>query len=498
LDIVYKEVRAQVCKDGVHGERTTHYHRVIAGELLELLLLLDNNQLSAPPDITQAVQRMMEFERWVIKPDGTPPLLSDSALEDTYLRLSASRGGPLFFNRPELSSPERPPGEAEIWRLGARRMTAVREAPLGPLPLHSRAFADGGYFIMRQGDAVDSPYLVFDCGPFGYPPVPSHGHADALSFELYAHGQTVLVDPGIYSTHLGAHWRNFFRGTRAHNTVVVDGLDQSELLDVWRVDRQAQTVLHHWMSRTHFDFVDGSHDGYERLREPINHRRQIFFAKPDYWIVVDWLSGQGKHCFDLYYHFMPDFEVELDEQSHLVRARGAQAALTVAPLIQDDVLQAEIMIAATDPIQGWVSVLSGEKRPAPTLRYRRHARAPQQFCTLLYPHTAHACPSVQISPLAMTCEPDASIDLTHVINLRIETEAYCDYLVLDRDHQAVSKHFADYQAKGWLIYLRHGKKDGQLKKAIVRGDLHLTSAGRSLVEQYGTDEHFIYDGESSS
>ncbi|HXV99458.1 MAG TPA: heparinase II/III family protein, partial [Anaerolineae bacterium] len=51
LKVLYQQIRAQVCPDGVHGERATHYHRVIAGELLELLVLLENNGSPIPPDV---------------------------------------------------------------------------------------------------------------------------------------------------------------------------------------------------------------------------------------------------------------------------------------------------------------------------------------------------------------------------------------------------------------------------------------------------------------
>jgi hypothetical protein len=498
LDIVYQQVRDQVCSDGVHGERTTLYHRVIAGELLELLVLMAHNALLVPSDILQTVERMVEFECWVTKPDGTVPLLSDSALEDTYLRVSARRGGPLFFHRPDLNSPEFPPGEAEIWRLGAGRMIASSDMSERPAQLHSRAFPEGGYVVMRQGHTAEAPYLVFDCGPFGYKPVPSHGHADALSLELYAHQQTLLVDPGVYSTHLGTDWRNYFRGTRAHNTVVVDGLDQSELLEVWRVDRQAQTTLHSWITSPHFDFVDASHDGYERLRDPITHRRQIFFAKPDYWIVIDGLSGQGEHCFDWYYHFMPDVDVDLHQPSYEVRARGSQAALAVIPLSTDHALQAEIMTGSTEPLQGWVSVLSGEKCPAPTLRYRRNACAPQRFCTVLFPHDAQAHPTVRVSPLDITMLPGATVDPTRLVGLKIETDFYTDYLVIDQTRQSATKKFLDYQANGWLVYLRHWQERGQLRKVVIRGDLHFVTAGESVIEKHQSNPYFIYDGKRHS
>jgi hypothetical protein len=67
---------------------------------------------------------------------------------------------------------------------------------------------------------------VFDCGPLGEG---NHGHFDALSFELAAHGRSLIVDPGryTYSEAGDINWRVHFRGTAAHNTVCVDGRHQT-------------------------------------------------------------------------------------------------------------------------------------------------------------------------------------------------------------------------------------------------------------------------------
>src|SRR4029077_3091673 len=79
------------------------------------------------------------------------------------------------------------------------------------------------------GDGVtafhDERFLVFDCGPLGNG---GHGHYDLLAVEAYAAGRPLVVDPGryTYSEH-GANLRRWFKGTAAHSTVCVDGLDQT-------------------------------------------------------------------------------------------------------------------------------------------------------------------------------------------------------------------------------------------------------------------------------
>lgn len=497
LTLLYEQIEAQVGPDGVHREYSAHYQRVVGGELLELFVLLEQNNAPAPAAMLETFNRMVEFELWLTKPNGLIPLLGDSALEDTYLRFSAVRGGPAFLGRNDLKSVAPAPGEASVWLLGAGRVQAYRDSTPNPVTLNSRAFPEGGYFVMRQGQGPQSPYLVFDCGPFGHTPVPVHGHADALSFELYAFNQTLVVDPGVYSTYLGQDWRNFFRSSRAHNTVVVDDQDQSILIDRWRVYRPAQASLHQWYSSDYFDFVDGAHHGYTRLPEPIRHRRQIFYVKSEYWVVIDVLTGRGSHQFDLYFHLMPGTRPDVDPTSGMVRAGQAdKPGLIIAPLTPDG-LRIDIMTGATNPIQGWVSFFNGSKEPAPALRYRQERAAPARFGTVLYPYPAGGSTPVTVSPLEGSAN-DRPLALEQgLTGLQIETQAYIDFLVIDHGFQGGIKDFAGYETDASLVFLRHMKEDNRLAKVIMRGGRQLLYRGQSLLEASGLPRDVVLDYDSS-
>jgi hypothetical protein len=369
LALVWREVRRQVHADGVHFEQAVLYHQIIASELLECLIVLERNSVPTPPDIRERFALMLEFERALRKPDGTLPLLGDSALEDSYVRFDALAGGAALLRRPELASGSM--DELTRWLVGD--VEAVQPAPKPD----SRAFRVGGYCVMRAPDR----YLVFDCGPFGAPHAPGHGHADALSLELFALGRTLLLDPGVYSYHLGDDWRNYFRGTRAHNTVLVDEADQSELAGQWGVNRAARTILRAWASRADFDLAAGEHDGYTRLAQPITHRRQIVFVKPEYWIVLDQLLGAGEHHFDVLWHCAPDATVEVYGGLSAVTYPDG-SGLLIAPATMDEVT---VICGSEKPIQGWASYRSGEKQLAPVVRVSRVAPAPVEFVTVLYP-----------------------------------------------------------------------------------------------------------------
>lgn len=469
------QVSRQVCPDGVHGEYATLYHQIVASELLEWLVLLENNNLPVPPRMLSTFSRMLDFEAALTKPDGTLPLFGDSALQDTYLRFSATRAGRLFMK--QAGAAPIAADEATCWLLGPKRVAMAPGAP-DSHDVTSRAFPKGGYFVMRSGNDADQLYLAFDCGPFGMQALPNHGHADALSLDLFAYGQTRLVDPGFYGTSFGETWRNYFRGTRAHNTVVVDDLDQSELMDVRRVYRPARATLLDWRSNAGFDFVDGAHNGYERLAEPITHRRQILFIKPFYWVVVDTLTGRGLHTFDFYFHLMPGAAVELDTRSKMFMCQYADGGgLTIAPYVAAE-LHAQVFTGEINPIQGWVSLFAGEKQVAPVLRYRMRATAPVQFCTLLLPQRAGESSSIAVTPLAVgSPAPEAGLS---ALALEIETEGYVDYFLADPVKKLARKRLMQYETDAQLFFARHDNRSLAPRQVFRHGGTFAEFNGQSL------------------
>jgi hypothetical protein len=238
------------------------------------------------------------------------------------------------------------------------------------------------------------------------------------------------------------------------------------LLGLWHVVRPAQTTLHEWVTAQHFDFVDGSHDGYTHLRHPITHRRQIFFAKPDYWIVLDLLGGQGRHRYDLFFHLVPDARVLLDPISGMAQvAHHTGTDLLICPIHSGE-CEVEIVAGRLDPIQGWLSPYSGEKTPAPTLRYTKVAPAPTQFGTILYPCQQTGDIVLKVLPLAVVGEEKGLRD-RDVTGLKIEIGPWVDYFVIDHRECPSLKTFEGYVADGRLVYLRQRSRDGVLVKAVL-------------------------------
>ncbi|MFZ5605950.1 MAG: heparinase II/III family protein [Pseudomonadota bacterium] len=258
LRLLQRELREQVLADGGHFERSPMYHAILTEDVLDLL------QLSRSFDVLgaeasrwqEAAVRMLDWATSMAHPDGDVAFFNDAA----------------FGIAPPL-----PALQAYAAGLGLA---------LPPLPssgLH--LLQTSGYARMQAGPAL----LLADVAPVGPDYLPGHAHADTLSFELSLHGRRVLVNGGT-STYENNAERQRQRGTAAHNTVVVDGADSSEVWAAFRVARRARV---HDIQRRGEDGVlslSAWHDGYLRLPGRVRHRREWHLQARSLQ-VVDVLEG---------------------------------------------------------------------------------------------------------------------------------------------------------------------------------------------------------------
>ena len=242
-------------------------------------------------------------------------------------------------------------------------------------------------------------YMIVDCVPDD-PRVPlGHRHNSRLSFELFAYGKSFIIDPGTYIYTADPEWRNMFRSTAYHNTVKVDKQEQSEFdpsVLFW-FGKQAEVRVNEWQTEDEYDFLDVEHSGYERLADPVIHRRQIFFNKREgYWLIKDTLTSvaqdsilvnakhrsQSKCEFELNFHFAP-MEIVPDTAGTMsvVATDRDGVGMMVVPVKLDGF---ELSVE-----QSWISCSYGKKTGAPVVNYRKavaHASLPIESLMILYPY----------------------------------------------------------------------------------------------------------------
>lgn len=316
LALLEEEIERQAASDGVHVERSVAYHRFFLDQYYLVSGLLSANGLTLSAATLGQLERMTHFLMDVLFPDGSAPAFGDcddarglwfrADCPTDYRSLLAL--GAALFARGDFKAVAGQPTEELLWLFGNDGVAKFLELS-AKFPDHaSAAYPDGGYYVMRGGWNASDPVLVFDCGPLGHGPA-GHGHADALSFQLYAKGYPFLVDPGTFSYNLDYSWRDAFRSTRAHNTVAVDGLDQSVPANRMSWGTKAAARCHRWLTTPWFDLVDGEHDGYQRLADPVSHRRVTVSIRPDIWLIWDSLGGKADHKLEVLLHLRPDCSV---------------------------------------------------------------------------------------------------------------------------------------------------------------------------------------------
>jgi hypothetical protein len=230
------------------------------------------------------------------------------------------------------------------------------------------AFADAGLYLLRTAPE-DGPEIWCRCdgGPHGFLSIAAHAHADALSVEVRCDGVDLLVDPGTFCYHGEPAWRSYFRSTLAHNTVEVDGVDQSvaggPFLWSSRTDAAVDRAELDGGVRT----WAGRHTGYARLDPQLRHERSVTLDRADRTLVVeDTLIGSARHALRLAWHLGPEVSVRLvDDVAELswIGESGSGAGRLRLPRQ----LTWSAHRGEEEPILGWYSPHFGERVPTTTL-----------------------------------------------------------------------------------------------------------------------------------
>src|SRR5437867_5789875 len=392
MKVLVEEIERQVLPDGVYYEQSTCYQRYTVEIYLHFLILAARNGIEIPKVVGERVLRAVDFLLAIRGPDGSTPQIGDAdggwilplvprTPHDVRGVLSSAAA---FFNRSDYAWAADGLAPETLWLLGASGLKAFDALGSAlPTATPSRLFPDGGYAVMRSGWDADAHQLIFDVGPLGGTASGGHGHADLLSIQCSIFGEPYLIDPGTYCYTADFAWRDFFRSTAAHSTVVVDGLGQAVPAGPFRWSTRPRTQLRRWLSTDASDFVDASHEAFSCLPDPVVHRRRVLFVKQRYWVIVDELDGAAEHCVEIRFQFAP-MEVTVDP-ALWARASGREGrGLLIRPFAPFP-LKAEVREGELAPIQGWVSPDYGQRRPAPVLMYSTVTHLPCRIVTLLVP-----------------------------------------------------------------------------------------------------------------
>ncbi|MEJ2454900.1 MAG: alginate lyase family protein [Candidatus Thiodiazotropha sp.] len=376
--ILCREIQAQTYSDGCIREHGLGYQFFVLQFYIVSGLVGRWTGDPFPDEYWQRIERMIEFvavleeggeelpmfgdrdDGYVLdlgdRPEQVPPLLSLAAL---------------LFGRGDFKARAGTLSQTAYWLLGPSAMddyARLESAPAKTAALESMSFPESGYHLLQSGRVGEGAIsLFFDCAELGYGAIAAHGHADALSVALRLDRRDVLVDPGTFDYFTYPEWRQYFRKTCSHNTLVIDDQDQSELQGAFLWGRRAQSRLETWRVDGDESVISGSHDGYTRLPDPVLHRRTVCLRGEVGEIeILDEIDCRQSHRVSLNFQFSEYCKLEaVGDNTYRVRVDGLERSLSFhCP----EGLEATIYVGSESPKAGWVSRGYHRKTPAPQLR----------------------------------------------------------------------------------------------------------------------------------
>ncbi|MFQ5901083.1 MAG: alginate lyase family protein [Thermodesulfobacteriota bacterium] len=336
------EMEKQIYEDGTDFEASTCYHRLVLEFFFYSALLCRLKGLDLSDRFIERLKRMFDFVLYTLKPNGRMPQVGDN--DSGRLHIFGSRDvldmaylltfGALFFDDPEYKIEEFGFAPEALWIFGSDSYDRWLKMPTRKVKdIKSRAFQNSGTYIIREG----KDYLVISCGPNGQGDNGGHAHNDKLSFELSIDGRDVIVDPGAYLYTPYPDWRNLFRSTAYHNTVMINGEEQNRFYEDYLFgmynDSRARALS--WDEGDKSISFEGEHHGYERLKNTVCHRRGFRFLKKDRrWEIRDSFYHNSNKLgeWNLTWHlfFSPGLQIKTLSEGRFLVNEGAKGIISIS------------------------------------------------------------------------------------------------------------------------------------------------------------------------
>lgn len=376
-----RHLRANTFGSGLNRELATEYHGLVLELGLAAVAEADAAGVPVPAPVRLVLLRMTDALAAVVDSRLRPPrqgdaddghgLIVDGAGTDRWASLLAT--GDAVFGRlawwPEVTGTDvRTPLLAALIRPGAIEVTRPASRPAH--------FADAGMTVLRGPEEI---WCRCDGGPHGFLSIAAHAHADALSVEVRHDGVDVLADPGTYCYHGQPEWRRYFRSTLGHNTLQLDGDDQSASGGPFLWTRHARSrVLVADTSDRNVARWCAEHDGYQ---DSVHRRRVELTGVSRELRIVDEVRGPNR-AVRLAFHLGPAITADLvGSRAVLTWTRDGEERSAVLDLPGQ--LSWRAHRGESDPPLGWYSAGFGRKEPATTLVGTGSTDGAEGFVTVL-------------------------------------------------------------------------------------------------------------------
>lgn len=229
--VLEQQIQEQVLADGGHFELSPMYHLLILEDFIDIAWIHGRFGKPRPRYLEETIKKMLRWSMVMRHPDGEIPFFNDACMG---------------------VAPKPKTLEQYAKKIGLKKKPEK--------PKRVEYLKNSGYVRLQKGNAT----LFADLGEIGPSYQPGHAHADTFSFELSLEKKRVVVNGGT-SVYGDSRDRSRQRGSMAHSTAVVDGIDSSEMWATFRVGRRAHILRRRVWSEPGQVAAEGSHDGYRHL-----------------------------------------------------------------------------------------------------------------------------------------------------------------------------------------------------------------------------------------
>jgi len=299
VDLLNRELKTQILRDGMHYERSTSYHAQVFADLIEARAALGFGPATIPLD--NALQRMAVATALLVHPDGGPAQFNDAGLAMAYRPAEC------------LAAYARVTGQPIPQRDGAFRLPAA-----GYFGFHAPGFA-----------------LIADMGAIGPDSLPAHAQGDIGSIELSVGGERLIVDQGVFE-YVAGDKRQASRSAHRHNCLAIEGAEPADFYGAFRCGRRPNVTVMQFAGGEESMVLRGHHDGYKHLPGYPEVERRVEVGANGI-TLQDRVACETWHAATSRLLLHPDCSVDLDGGTAIVR-RGdiALAIRGSAPLAVQD------------------------------------------------------------------------------------------------------------------------------------------------------------------
>ena len=381
MEILKKESIRQFNKDGTSIENSSSYEVFSLYFLLLDMLVLEKNGISVPSEIYSAIEKGTNFTQYLIKPDGELAkygdcdeakvlLLSNNSQVADVLNLAS-----VIFNRADFkySISENIFPENVFFLLGNDGLKKWNN--LKPLKTYGRAryFPNGQIGIVRDNNNS----LLVKLGN-----IEGHSHADIGHFLLSLAKEEVIIDSGTYKYNYNANWRKYFRSSEAHNTLMIDGIEQAKPIRKFNWESVYKVLS------TSFDVKDDKIVKFQTVcKVPFRNtkfsyaRTFLYHFQRNMLIVIDEIKGKDKHSIELNFHLSPFVKI-INISNNIVALSFSKdkRLIIVSRNVSDKISSPKVNIT-----KGWFSPFYGVKTKAPVISVKyNYLDLPARIITMFY------------------------------------------------------------------------------------------------------------------